>query len=101
MSTRQGSVIAQGIHSPNPIEENGIDQMRKISQSMSDTVGDGTGAEQCCWLIELVDGGLAALKQGVPTKELVKAMETAVTLVSHVSLNNRAQSAEMRSSVQL
>lgn len=81
VSTRQGSVIAQGIHSPNPIEENGIDQMRKVSQSMSDTVGDGTKTAMLLAL-GLVDGGLAALKQGVPTKELLKAMETAVTLVS-------------------
>lgn len=94
---KQGLLIAQGIHSANPIEENGIEQMRKVGQVMSDTVGDGTKTAMLL-ARALVEGGQSALSQGHKLHDVLRGMERGViagrssiighskaSLVEHVS----------------
>jgi chaperonin GroEL len=77
VSNRQGSIIAQGIHSSNPIEENGIEQMRNVGRSISAAVGDGTKTAMLL-AHAFVKGGQSALSAGCEVKELLKGMESAV-----------------------
>ena len=81
ISHKQGSIIADGIHSPNPIEENGIEQMRKISHSITAAIGDGTKTAMLL-AHALVKGGLSALGDGCPLKELLGGMEKGIITAS-------------------
>jgi chaperonin GroEL len=79
VSHKQGSVIANGVRSANPIEENGIEQMRKVSRLMSERVGDGTKTAMLL-AHAFVAGGHSAISQGHPLKEVLDGMERALTV---------------------
>ena len=77
VSHKQGSIILQGVHSANSIEENGIEQMRKVGRVIADVVGDGTKTAMIL-AHALAEGGQAALSQGHPLKDVLHGMEEAV-----------------------
>ena len=77
VSHKQGLIVVQGIHSANTIEENGIDQMRKVARFVADAVGDGTKTAMLL-TNALVEGGHAALSQGHLAKDVLNGMERAV-----------------------
>jgi chaperonin GroEL len=95
---KRGLDIAQGIHSANSIEENGIEQMRKVGRAISDRVGDGTKTAMLL-AHALVEGGLSALAQGHPLHDVLRGMEKGVVSArSFVVRNSQAcQDEDVRS----
>jgi len=77
VSHKQGLTIAQGIHSANSIEENGIEQMRKVGQAISNAVGDGSKTAMLL-THALVEGGQASLDQGHSLQDLLSGTEKAL-----------------------
>lgn len=89
ISHKQGLLIATGVRSANPIEENGIEQMRKAGRYISDVVGDGTKTAMLL-THALVEGGLAALSQGYLLRDLLHGIDKAVT-TARSSILSQAQ----------
>lgn len=81
---RRGASIASGVKSGDPLEAEGIEQMRHLAQQVSNAVGDATktAAFLCC---SMVRSGEVALRAGHRSKYLVsgmqRAVETAVTFL--------------------
>ncbi len=77
VSQKKGLAIADGVHSANSIEENGIEQMRKVGRSIFGGVGDGTKTAMIL-AHGLVDGGQSAIVQGHAMHDVLRGMRKAV-----------------------
>ena len=74
---RQGARIAEGMRSGNPLESQGIEQARRLSQELLNAVGDaGKTAVFLC--AEMLKAGDAALESGHKPRYLMSGMRRAV-----------------------
>jgi chaperonin GroEL len=83
-SFRRGYKIAQGINSADPLEGQGVAQMKKLAAEIFSSVGDATktGVLLSCGMIER---GAQALRGGCMPKLLVAGMQKAVDVaVTHI-----------------
>jgi hypothetical protein len=77
VSTKQGSVISENIRAANKIVANGIEQMRKVSWQLSNTVGDGTKTAMLL-MSAVVERGQNALEMAYPLKDVLHGMTMAM-----------------------
>lgn len=83
-SFRGGYKIAQNLRSDDPLEQQGVEQMKRLAAEMYSTVGDATKTAMllCAAMVEC---GAQALREGCTPKALVagmqRAIETAITYV--------------------
>jgi len=93
-SFRRGYRILQGVRGSDPLEEQGIDQMRKLASEIFGSVGDATktGLFLSCGMIE---AGARALRGGSVPKSLVAGMQKAIDVaVAHVVTEARSVDTE-------
>lgn len=98
-SYRRGYRIAQGIRSADPLERQGIEQMRRLTQEVFGSVGDAAKAAVflSCGMIEQ---GCEALKRGCVPKSLVAGMQRAVdAAVTHIMTQAKSVDADKLRSV--
>ncbi len=76
-SFRRGYKIVQGIRADHPLEQQGIEQMRRLAGEIFGSVGDATktGLFLSCGMVEQ---GSQALRRGAVPKSLVAGMKKAV-----------------------
>lgn len=98
-SYRRGHKIAQGIRSDNPLEKQGIEQMRTLAGEIYSATGDATktGIFLSCGMI---DRGAEALRLGCVPKSLVSGMERAIqAAATYVMTDAKTATAEQLRSV--
>lgn len=78
VSRKRGIAIVEGVHSANSIEENGIEQMRKVGRAMSGAVGDGSKTAMLL-AHALVEGGQSSLSRGHAVHDILRGMQRAMT----------------------
>lgn len=81
---RSGYKIVQGVRTEDPLEQQGIEQMKQLAAEMYSSVGDAT--KTALFLCSsMVEDGASALRSGSVPKALVAGMQRAVdTAVAHV-----------------
>jgi chaperonin GroEL len=93
-SFRRGYKILQGLKGGDPLETQGIEQMRKLASEVFGSVGDSTKTSLflSCGMIE---AGAKALRDGSVPKSLVNGMQTAVEVaVSHILTQAKSPDAQ-------
>jgi chaperonin GroEL len=76
-SLRSGLSIAAGVQSPNPIEEDGIKQLRKVAHQLQESVGDFTKTGVIL-ANALMQRGHDALVKGADSVGLLRGMDAAI-----------------------
>jgi chaperonin GroEL len=92
VSHKKGFAIASGFRSANPIEENGIEQMRLAAQEIGDRVGDG-GKTTILLAHAILTDAYQAMTRGYPATQVFRGMDKAVKVVVS-SLASQAKPAD-------
>jgi chaperonin GroEL len=74
---KEGTQIARGIRSSNPLEARGIDSMRELAVEVRDVVGDATKTAVILAHAMLKSGG-EAVEHGFSPKNVTRSMERAI-----------------------
>lgn len=83
-SFRRGYKILEGVKSSDPLEAQGIEQMKKLASETFGSVGDATKASLFL-SAGMIEAGAQALRDGALPKSLVAGMQKAVdVVVSHI-----------------
>lgn len=88
MPYKQGSSIAQGVSSVNPLEQRGIRELQVVAQEVYRLAGDGTKTGMLI-AQSMMEQGNELLKQGKLAKDLIRGMEVAIDFVRTELLGRR------------
>lgn len=77
---KRGADISRAIHSPERLEEIGIDHARFLASEMITKVGDGSKTALLIFQ-KMLDSGHAALKRNHPPDEILRGMERSVETI--------------------
>lgn len=77
-SFKQGIRLVAGVHSSNPLEQNGIDQARQVAKLVHEAAGDGTKTALLlfCAILRL---GHEALISGYPLAEFISGVDSGLS----------------------
>src|ERR1700680_19304 len=91
---KNGTAIANSIHSPERLEEIGISHARELAREMRGTVGDGSKTAVLL-LQRMLESGSIALKRNHPRNEVLRGMDRAVeTAISVIGSKGKASTKE-------